>query len=212
MRSIRLPTILTLLTIPTLVFGQSAGAGQSGRRPLLPRDREISLARSAAPAGVSDSATIYLLTDRGYEVALRGSNGVSCIVSRSWAASVEPVCYDQEAAETIMRMELRRVELLHQGVSKDSVERDIALGLTAGRFRLPRRPAMSYMMSSAQQLISDDGRPVGRWQPHLMIYYPFLTGRDIGAASPDPTAVMVVDEGQPSSQMMIVVRAFVDPR
>jgi len=204
--------VVAVLTVPTVLTAQGSAAGQSGRRELLPRDREISLARSAAPAGVSDSATVLVLTDRGYEIAARGANGVSCIVSRSWVASLEPVCYDEEAAQTVMQMELRRVHLLHQGVSKDSVERDIALGLAEGRFRLPRRPAMSYMMSGAQQLISDDGRAVGRWQPHLMIYYPYLSGRDIGAMAPDPSAVMIVDEGKPNSMMMIVVRSFVEPR
>src|SRR4051794_28732696 len=39
---------------------------------LLPQDEEIALAKSAAPANISDHATIKLLTASGYEVASEG--------------------------------------------------------------------------------------------------------------------------------------------
>ena len=82
----------------------------------------------------------------------------------------------------------------------------------SGKYRLPRRPAMSYMMSSGQVLYDDDGNRVGRWQPHLMIFYPNLTPADLGlGGSPSPEAAVVVDEGLPLSNIMIVVKDFVDP-
>jgi hypothetical protein len=109
-------------------------------------------------------------------------------------------------------MEMRRVELLHQGRVADEVEREIALGLASGRYRLPRRPAMSYMMSGGQILYNDEGRRVGRWQPHLMIYYPFLTGSDLGLAGDDPNSAILVDPGKPTANMMIILRQFVEPR
>ena len=34
-------------------------------------------------------------------------------------------------------------------------------------------------MSREQVLYSDEGRNVGRWHPHLMIYYPHLTSADL---------------------------------
>jgi len=109
--------LLTLLTLGFAVgaaIGQAAGAGQSGRRALLPPAREIALARSAAPPEISDSATIYVLGENNWEIAVRGSNGVACHVNRSWVASLEPHCFDAEGAATILLMELRRTELLHQ--------------------------------------------------------------------------------------------------
>jgi hypothetical protein len=178
---------------------------------MLPRQQEIALARSAAPRAVTDSATVYVLTDSGYVVAVAGSGGVACYVSRSWPESVEPHCFDAEGAATILPMEMRRVELMHRGKTAAEADREIADGLASGRFRLPRRPAMSYMMSGGQVLYNDEGRRVGRWHPHLMIYYPFLTGSDIGLAGDDLNTAVLVDPGKPTSNMMIVVRQFVEP-
>jgi hypothetical protein len=203
---------LALVAVPAWLDAQSATAGRAGKRSLLPAGQEIALARSAAPAGVTDSATVYVFTDQGYVVAARGTNGVACYVSRSWPESLEPHCYDAEGAETIMPMSMRRVELLHQGWSEADVDREIALGLADGRFRLPRRPAMSYMMSGGQVLYNDEGKRVGRWQPHLMIYYPFLTGPDLGLGATDPSTAILVDPGKPTSNMMIILRTFVEPK
>ncbi len=207
------PTLFVLALVAGTVQGQSATAGQSGRRALLPREREIALARSAAPPVVSDSATIYVLGERGWDIAVQGSNGVACHVNRSWVASLEPHCFDAEGAATILPIELRRTELLHQGHSVDEVNRDIAEGLAAGRFRLPRRLALSYMLSAAQQLIGDDGLPVGAWRPHVMIFYPYLTAAELGlGANQDPSAAMLVDPGKPTANVMVIVRDFVEPR
>ena len=87
----------------------------------------------------------------------------------------------------------------------------LADGIVSGRFRLPRRPAMSYMMSYDQQLIGDDGRAAQRWQPHLMIYYPYITGTELGLGAGDLKTAMVVDGGKPLANIMIVLRDFVQP-
>ena len=114
----RIPLItfaLLLVGLPTA--GQSAGAGRAGPRIMLPHDREVALARSAAPAEVSSDATVMVFTEQGFAVARKGSNGVTCLVSRTWPESLEPICYDAEAAATIMPIEIRQVELLRQGRS-----------------------------------------------------------------------------------------------
>jgi hypothetical protein len=128
-------------------------------------------------------------------------------------ASLEPHCFDAEAAATILPMELRRTELLHRGYSLAEADQDIAAGLASGRFRLPRRLAMSYMMSSAQQLVSDDGRPVGSWRPHVMIFFPYLTAAELGLGpNQDPRAAILVDAGKATANVMVIVREFVEPR
>jgi hypothetical protein len=191
---------------------QSKTAGQAGPRRLLPRAEEIALARSAAPAGVSTGATVWVFADSGYVVAEKGTNGVACYVSRSWVESVEPHCFDSEGAETILPIEMRTVELRHRGMSHDEVEREIAAGLSSGRFRTPRRPALSWMLSGAQQLVSDDGTPVGKWRPHLMIYYPYLTAAELGLGPvPDFKGAVLVDGGTPTSNLMIVTSGFMQP-
>jgi len=194
------------------IAGQSKGAGQSGRRELLPRAEEIALARSAAPREVSKDATVWVLTDSAYVVAEQGTSGVACYVGRGWIESIEPHCFDAEGAATILPMEMRTVELRHRGLSKEAVERGIAAGLSSGRFRTPRRPVLSWMLSGAQRLVSDDGAPVGKWRPHLMIYYPYLTAAELGlGAVPDLKSAVLVDGGTPTSNLMIVTSDFVQP-
>jgi len=189
---------------------QQAGAGQAGRRPLLARADEIALARSAAPASVAAGARIYVLTEAGYVVADSGTTATVCAVFRTWPTALEPECLDAEAAASILPMELRRTELYHAGVTPAEANRVIAEGLAEGKFRMPTRLAVAYMMSAGQRLVGDDGRPAGRWKPHLMIYYPYLTNEAVGHhGNPDATAGLVVDPGRPTANLMVVVPDFV---
>jgi hypothetical protein len=50
---------------------------------------EIALARSAAPASISDAAEVMVLRRDGYTTAVKGSNGFVCIVERSWANTTD---------------------------------------------------------------------------------------------------------------------------
>ena len=211
-RSLSVAATAILLGGAGPILAQSQHAGQAGARKLIPRAEEIALARSAAPKAVSGRATVWIFTSSGYVVAEQGTSGVACYVSRSWVESIEPHCFDAEGAASIMPLEMRTVELRHQGLSREAVERELAAGLASGRFRLPRRPALSWMLSGAQRLISDEGRPVGRWQPHLMIYYPYLTAAELGLDSvPDFKNAVLVDGGTARSNLMIVTREFVEP-
>jgi hypothetical protein len=211
--------IRTCVVLATLsAWTASAGAQpptsvREGPRALLPRGTEVALARSAAPDPVSRDATVLALTDTGYVVAERGTSGVTCYVGRSWRDSLEPQCFDAEGSATVLPAELERAALRQQGTSEAEIEREIARRLLAGDLRPPRRPAMSYMMSSGQVLYNDEGKHAGRWEPHLMIYYPNLRSEDIGwrgAASSE--AALVFDEGGPFTSIVVVVRGFVDPK
>lgn len=208
-RAVAINIALTLAAGAGLA-GQSAEAGRPGPRPLLERAFEVSLAVSAAPAAVTDGAAVLAWTGDGFEVAREGDNGVTCYVARSWPDSLEPHCFDEEGAATILPIHLRQMELWHRGWGREAVDAGIARGLRTGRFRLPSRPVMSYMMSEGQRLIDDEGNPVGPWRPHLMIYYPYLTSEAMGLGPvPSTEAAVVVDPGSPLSNVMIVVRHFV---
>ena len=74
---------------------------------------EIALARSAAPASISDAAEVMVLRRDGYATAVKGSNGFLCIVERSWANPSDasdfwnpkmraPTCYNAAAASTFL--------------------------------------------------------------------------------------------------------------
>ena len=188
---------------------ESADPRRAGKRALLARQQEIALARSAAPAHIGDSATVYVFTDSGFVLAERGTNGAACYVSRSWPTSIEPHCFDAEGAASIMRIHMREVELLHRGVTPDAAQRQMAPDIFAGKLRLPTKPAMSWMFSAEQKLIGDSGEPAGRWRPHIMIYYPYLTpmpGGDGGA--PTFLGGMVSGAGTSQSSIIIPVSEF----
>jgi hypothetical protein len=210
-RSVARAAVLMILLATIGKAQESRDPRRAGPRKLLPAPHEIALARSAAPPSVADSASVYVFTDSGYVLAQRGSNGAACYVSRSWPTSVEPHCFDSEGASTILQMHMREVELLHRGATPADAEREIGAGISTGRFRLPRRPAVSYMMSAGQELISDDGKPVGRWRPHVMIYYPFLDD-EAGKRPPDMKAAMITGARTASSSIVLVMPDFVQVR
>lgn len=204
-------TLLLAGSLSTPALAQSVEAGRAGPRPVLDRAREVALALSAAPPAVSAEASVLAWTGSGFETARQGSNGVTCYVARSWPRSLEPHCFDEEGSRTILLIHLRQMELWSQGREGADVEAEIAEGLRSGAFRLPSRPAMSYMMSAGQQLVDDEGTPVGRWRAHLMIYYPYLTQADLGLGPvPATDAALVVDPGTPLSNIMIVLSDFVE--
>ena len=189
----------------------TALAQRSGRRVPFALDREIALARSAAPASISRDARVMMLTDSGFAVVADGSNGVTCVVGRSWNRSIEPVCYDPEGSATIMRIHMRRDLLRHRGKSEAEIDGEIGTALLEGKLRLPARPALSYMMSAGQVLYNDAGRYAGKWRPHLMIYYPYLTNASMALpARPEMSIGMVAEEGQHDSFLMIIMPTFID--
>src|SRR5262249_34641613 len=55
----------------------------------MPREQQITLAESAAPAEVSSHATVYILGPKGYEKAREGTNGFSCFVGRQFLTPTE---------------------------------------------------------------------------------------------------------------------------
>ena len=197
------------LTCPLHGTAQEA-ASQAGPRSVMPVGEELALARSAAPASVSDEATVLLWDGADYAVGQGGSNGVTCYVSRAWPESLEPHCFDEEGARTIMKIHIHKVRRRHEGAREPVIEAEVAEGLRSGSFRLPRRPALSYMMSAAQRLFSSDGRLVGPWRPHVMVYYPYLDPEALGLGpTPAPDAGIVTGAGTPLSSLMIIVPEFV---
>lgn len=207
-----LPLLFATLPLLTGQLTSQGALGTPGPRLMLPQPQEIALARSAAPPSVSNGARVWIFSSGRYIVADSGTNSVQCYVGRGWPQALEPHCFDEEGARTIMPMEMLTSELLHRGVSGDSVKRAIAAGLAAGTFRLPQRPAMSWMQSAKQVLYDDEGKPAGAWKPHIMIYYPYLTATSVGTGTnQDIGAGIVVSPGSPTSNIMIVVNKAVHP-
>jgi len=172
---------------------------------------EIALARSAAPATVSADATIWVIRDGKFQVAVHGTSGSHCFVQRSHPLSLEPICYDLEGSATIMRWEFEHFRARTGGASREGVEEALARAVGRGEVRIPARPAVSYMMSSEQQLYDpESGRSAGNWKPHLMIYMPYITPETVGLGANTP-GLIVAEAGTPIAHLIIVVPEFTDP-
>lgn len=173
--------------LAALVANTSAAAQQP--RPGYPRmaplsqylmtDRaaEIALARSAAPAAISAGASVLVLEPHGYVTAIEGKNGFVCVVERGWMSPFDapqfwnpklrgPICYNAEAARSILPMTYKRTALVLAGQSREDIKKNIVAALAAKQLPPLELGAMSYMMSKQGYL--DD--KAGHWIPHLMFY------------------------------------------
>ena len=94
--------VAAMLTVASALAAQSVESGRAGPREVLARAVETDLARRVAPPSLSAEATILLWNGAGFDVGYQGSNGVTCYVARSWPESLEPHCFDEEGARTIL--------------------------------------------------------------------------------------------------------------
>jgi hypothetical protein len=140
---------------------------------------EIALARSAAPASISDGAEVMVLGRDGYKTAVKGSNGFLCLVERSWAQSENdpefwnpkmraPHCFNEQAARSFAPIYLMKTKLVLAGESRPEIAQDIATALDKKQLPALEPGAMAYMMSK-QQYLNDRGK---NWRPHVMFYSP----------------------------------------
>lgn len=176
--------------------GQSAKADLPSMSPLeqyLMADRaaEIALARSAAPESISGNAEILILTRRGFETAVKGTNGFVCMVARSWSAYSEdpdfwnsklrvPICYNALAARSQVPVTIKRTEIALGGGSKTQVFEAIKAAIESKELPTAEPGAVAYMLSR-QGYLNDH---VGHWLPHLMFYTPQTDPKGWGASLP----------------------------
>jgi hypothetical protein len=182
------------------------------------RDAEIGLARSAAPDTISSRATIKVLTRTGYEVAHQGDNGFVCLVMRGWsgptytpaelravaydAAVRAPICFDTEAARTVLPYYEMKTKLGMAGKTPDEIASAVDAAYKKGD--LPKRNgvAFGYMWSADQFL----GSEAGHWHPHMMVYSPYYKNAMLGGnAFGSPLPAVTDDAGTPFAIIVIPV-------
>jgi len=143
------------------------------------RKAEIALARSAAPSSISGDATILVFAKAGYETAIEGKNGFTCLVERSWMSPFDspefwnpkmrgPICYNPAAVRTILPYTVNRTRLIVNGLDKAQLRESITASIAKNELPMPEAGAMSYMLSKEGNL----GDSVGHWCPHLMFHVP----------------------------------------
>jgi hypothetical protein len=158
-------------------------------RYLMDRDAEIALARSAAPAAVSHDAEVLVLGRKGFDVAIKGTNGFVCAVERSWAAPFghaefwnpkvrSAVCFNPEAARTVLPAMVKRTELVLAGLPIAQVTADLAAAFDRKEMLAPAPGSMAYMMSK-DAYPSDKGN-----LSHVMFFVPLTDAKAWGAGLP----------------------------
>jgi hypothetical protein len=216
MKKIMLLTVLLSIAAP-LALAQSPNYPPLSEY-LMTRDTETALAKSAAPADISERATIKLLTASGYQVIHEGDNGFVCMVMRGWSAPTftpaqfrnfvyeatirAPICFNPEASKTVMPYYELRSRLGMEGKTPEQMAEIIQAAYTKGG--LPKREGVSfaYMWSADHNL----GPGIGHWHPHLMVFAPYyynsmLGGNQFGAPLPQVTD----DAGTPFAVVVIPV-------
>jgi len=172
------------------------------------RSEEIALARSAAPASISNDAEVLVLGERTYEVAVKGKNGFVCLVERSWLASFDdavfwnprirgPDCLNPAAVSTVLPMYLERTQWVLSGVSK--IEMSARAKTSTIARQAPAPGAMGYMMSKDGHLSDVDGH----WHPHLMFFEPHTAISAWGANLPG--SPLFGQEGGPNEATVLFV-------
>lgn len=207
-----------MMLITAVLAGPAAAQYPPLSEYLMPRDAEIPLARSAAPANISGRATIKVLTKSGYEVAHKGDNGFVCMVMRGWTAPTftpaqfrnlvydptyrAPICFDPGASRTVMPYYELRSKLGMESKTPDQIAEGLQAAYDKGK--LPRRDGVSfaYMWSADQNL----GPGFGHWHPHMMIFTPYYDNSMLGDNEfGSPLPQVTDDAGTPFTVVVIPV-------
>ena len=188
--------LLVLVWPPAPVSGQHAGEAMT-------HAEEVALAEGAGPPSLVADATMYVLGDQGYEIARRGSNGASCLVSRDRVDTLEPLCFDAEGTRAILPVYLERGRMRLAGASAEDIEERVSAGFESGEYGPPSKTGIAYMLSEHNKVFN--GTEVIGYPPHIMVYSPHLTNADIGADMSDPFMPWVLEEGSPHAYIIVLV-------
>ncbi len=178
---------------------------------------EIALARSAAPASVSDAAEVMVLGTKGYTTTVKGTNGFLCLVERSWGAATDdaefwnpkvrsPICFNPAAARTFAPIFLMKTKLVVTGKSKTEIIEATASALDKKELPELEPGAMCYMMSK-QQYLNDRGKS---WHPHLMFLVPGDATKSWGANLPESPVLASNDPEERATIFMVWVGKWSD--
>ena len=99
------------------------------------RNAEIALGRSAAPDAISRDADVLVLGKHGYETAVKGKNGLVCVVERSWMLPYDdpefwnskvrlPLCLNPSAARSHLPLTFNQTVGFFRDVENPDVRQD----------------------------------------------------------------------------------------
>jgi hypothetical protein len=175
--------ILALCTAAAWASATCAAVAYPGMAPISQYQvatpaEEVALARSAAPASISDHARILVLGKRGYEAAETGANGFVCLVVRSWDMGFDnpefwnprirsPECFNAAGARSVLAHYLERTRWVLAGHSIARMRAQTTAARAAGKGMKPEAGSMCFMMSRKGYL---NDSVAGPWHPHVMTF------------------------------------------
>jgi hypothetical protein len=181
------------------------------------QNAEIALARTAAPAPISNAAEVLVLQRDGYTTAVKGSNGFVCIVERAWANTTDdpqfwnpkvraPHCFNPPAARTSLPFFLMKSKLVLAGKSKTEIAAAIASARDKNELPSLAPETIVYMMSK-QQYLNDDGKG---WHPHVMFYAAGDAKKSWGANLPGSPVMATYDSEQGVTTFFVLTDKWSD--
>ena len=185
---------------------------------LIPDEKtEVALARSSAPASISDAAEVMVLRRDGYATAVKGSNGFVCIVERSWAKPTHdpefwnskvraPNCFNPAASRTFLPIFLKKTELVLAGQSKAQILATTTAALDKKELPALAPGAMCYMMAK-QQYLSDEDMA---WHPHIMFFVSGDVVKSWGANLPGSPVIAANDPEERVTIFMVLAHTWSD--
>lgn len=214
--------LLALWAAPSHADHAPATAPYSAMAPvaqyMMDRDAEIALARTGAPASVTDKVEVLVLGAHGYETAVKGTNGFVCYVGRSWENDFShpefwepnnraPECVNAVAASWYLPIYRQRTEWVLSGVSKDEMVERTKAAIAAKHITAPPAGAMCFMLSKQGYLGAGAGGP---WHPHVMFYGPPGPDSDWGANLPGSPIAAAPSDLMPFTIYFVPVRKWSD--
>lgn len=198
----------------------SPGAGMAPAEAYMMEsaEKEIALARSAAPPSISKDAEILVLGAHGYETAVKGTNGFVCLVERSWDADFkDPAfwnpdirgadCLNPEAARTVLPHFRERASWALAGLSITEMMARTRAEIAAKRYVLPGPGAMAYMQSKDQRLAAPQ---ISHWHPHLMFFVGNMDNAAWGANAAGSPVMTGVSGSDPITTFVVPVKTWSD--
>lgn len=197
-RSMDMKRLAFLFVTGILALGLSAPAfsAEKGKSAVKGMSKEdlIKTAKSAAPAHISDNATIMIPGDDGKLMEVKkGTNGFTCVPDLDGQEEPDPMCADGAAwqwAQDFM-----------EGKPKPT----------------NTEPGIGYMASGGWhwekdgQIVIDRTTPGAKRvkePPHWMIFWPFEQGKTMLPSTPDKFGTYIMFEGTPYTHLMI----YQDPK
>ena len=184
MKNVACLALVALLAPDAAAYGQASNANLYPTmapiaKYLMPSAAaEIAMARTAAPASISDHAEILVLTKTGYVTAVKGTNGWVCFVGRSWTAGFNdpefwnwrgrgPGCLNPPAVRTVLPQYIARTNWAIAGDTREEIAAKAKAAYADHRLTDPAPGSIALMLSKEGYVLGADGP----WRPHVM---PFI--------------------------------------